>query len=401
MSTQDLTPPAAAATAPAAALATAAATCADCGAVLAGPYCHACGQPVKGTIRHLASVMADAADTLFNIDSRAFRTLLPLYLRPGFLTNEYLAGRRTRYVTPFRLFFFLCVAAFFAIQISGNVEFLDDLPGIDAGVSLEDIRSAQTPEDLAARTQRYVAALQAARDAAALSPRAAARLDAQITAVQAAAQERRTFLLARAQAITAGQPTPADPAARGEIRINGTVWQPTRESVRVAWLPAFVNERLFIAAQRAKDNLLIARREPSHLINGILAVLPQTMFVLMPLFALLLKLAYPFTRRLYMEHLMVALHSHAFAFLSLLLLVPVHLLADAMTARWPALGLPFGLVVAALWGWLVLYPLLMARKVYRQGWAMTLFKYCVVGSCYLVLLACGLSGAIVASLAFT
>lgn len=75
--------------------------CGNCGVPLQGPYCHACGQPVKGMIRHLASVMADIGDTLFNVDSRIFRTLVPLYLRPGFLTNEYLAGRRTlRHAVP-------------------------------------------------------------------------------------------------------------------------------------------------------------------------------------------------------------------------------------------------------------------------------------------------------------
>ena len=87
-----------------------------------GPYCYACGQPEKGMIRQLASVLSDVLDTVFNIDSRVFRSLLPLYFRPGYLTLEYFAGRRVRYVTPFRLFFFLCLVAFFAIQIALNLE---------------------------------------------------------------------------------------------------------------------------------------------------------------------------------------------------------------------------------------------------------------------------------------
>src|SRR3954449_11380141 len=91
--------------------------CANCGARMHGPYCYACGQPEKGMIRQLASVMSDVLDTIFNIDSRVFRSMFPLYFRPGFLTLEYFAGRRVRYVTPFRLFFFLCLIAFFAIQI--------------------------------------------------------------------------------------------------------------------------------------------------------------------------------------------------------------------------------------------------------------------------------------------
>src|SRR5215475_9205862 len=83
-------PPAQTAAAPAQA------QCANCGAPLLGPHCYACGQPVKGMVRHLSSILADAADTILNIDSRIFRTLGPLLVKPGYLTNEYLAGRRVR-----------------------------------------------------------------------------------------------------------------------------------------------------------------------------------------------------------------------------------------------------------------------------------------------------------------
>jgi len=97
--------------------------CANCGAELLGPHCYACGQPIKGMVRHLTSILADVADTVLNIDSRIFRTLKPLLLRPGYLTNEYLAGRRVRYVTPFRLYFFLSVIAFLVMQISLDATF--------------------------------------------------------------------------------------------------------------------------------------------------------------------------------------------------------------------------------------------------------------------------------------
>jgi hypothetical protein len=105
------------------------ARCGNCGAELCGPYCHVCGQPIKGAIRPLASLLHDMADTLLNLDSRIFRTLLPLLLRPGFLTNEYFAGRRVRYVTPFRLYFFLSVASFLLVQIN-----LDTTPDLTRSV---------------------------------------------------------------------------------------------------------------------------------------------------------------------------------------------------------------------------------------------------------------------------
>ena len=62
--------------------------CANCGAELHGKHCYACGQPVKGMIRPLSSMLHDVADTIFNIDSRIFRTLFPLYFRPGFFPTS-------------------------------------------------------------------------------------------------------------------------------------------------------------------------------------------------------------------------------------------------------------------------------------------------------------------------
>lgn len=42
--------------------------CANCGAELQGKHCYACGQPVKGMIRPLSSMLHDVADTILNID---------------------------------------------------------------------------------------------------------------------------------------------------------------------------------------------------------------------------------------------------------------------------------------------------------------------------------------------
>ncbi|HEX7324070.1 MAG TPA: DUF3667 domain-containing protein, partial [Rhodanobacteraceae bacterium] len=92
--------------------------CANCGAPLYGKYCYACGQPTEGLVRHFSSVAADAADSILNVDERLFRTLGPLYLRPGRLTLDYFAGKRARYVTPFRLVFFIAIIVFLAFQLT-------------------------------------------------------------------------------------------------------------------------------------------------------------------------------------------------------------------------------------------------------------------------------------------
>ena len=137
--------------------------CANCSAELLGAYCYSCGQPVKGMIRPLTSMMHDIADTIFNIDSRIFRTLWPLYVKPGYLSNEYFAGRRVRFVTPFRLYFFLSIAAFFAIQVwLGDVS----LTGVNIeGPNTASLSSAMTKEEVNARRDAKIADMEVARTA--------------------------------------------------------------------------------------------------------------------------------------------------------------------------------------------------------------------------------------------
>jgi hypothetical protein len=124
---------------------------------------------------------------------------------------------------------------------------------------------------------------------------------------------------------------------------------------------------------------------------------PQALFVVLPLFALLLKLAYAFKRRLYMEHLIVALHSHSFLCLSLLLLIALSALGDVELTPVAAVA---DFLFALVWLWIPIYLLLMQKRVYRQGWIMTLLKYLVIGVLYVWLLALGLVLTMLVSLIF-
>jgi hypothetical protein len=133
-------------------------------------------------------------------------------------------------------------------------------------------------------------------------------------------------------------------------------------------------------------------------VDALFNVLPQTLIVLMPLFALMLKVAYWFKRRLYMEHLIVALHSHSFISLALTLIISLSWLKDWLTPDhgfWNiVLGWGIGLTIA----WIPVYLLLMQKRVYGQGWPMTLIKFGVLGISYAVLISIGLVAAMLIGL---
>jgi hypothetical protein len=367
-------------------------TCPNCGAPAHGPFCYACGQSEKGMIRHLSEVMSDIADIVFNVDSRIFRSLWDLYLRPGYLTTEYLAGRRARYVTPFRLFFFLSIIAFFSMQMAVPEISPDD---IHLG-EYDSIQDAKTPEDVTKAANEAINALTIAKNVAKGSPDALKKIDARIEAVGESAAERIAELKETPVSAAAEKSPKKDNGP--EIRIFGEPWDPETNPLRVAWLSDGLNAKLNHTVEHMRDNVMSLKKDPQRLLAGYFSVLPQTLFVVMPLFAVLLKFFFLFKRRLYMEHLLVALHSHAFIFMSILIILGLGVLAGLAGDRtW--LAEPLGWLRTLAWIWLFLYLLLMQKRVYRQGWIMTSMKYCLIGISYSIVLGFALVCAGLVSLA--
>jgi Protein of unknown function (DUF3667) len=86
--------------------------CDNCGAAVTDKYCGSCGQrlePRVHSLRHFAQV---ALEDLTHADSRLWRTLAALMYQPGFLTREFFAGRRARYLPPVRLYLVLSLGFF-------------------------------------------------------------------------------------------------------------------------------------------------------------------------------------------------------------------------------------------------------------------------------------------------
>ena len=86
--------------------------CKNCNSELLGIYCSECGQ--KNTeLLSVKVIVKELTDNVFSFDSRFFITLKYLMIKPGFLTKEYWAGRRTTYLPPLRMYLVLSVLYFF------------------------------------------------------------------------------------------------------------------------------------------------------------------------------------------------------------------------------------------------------------------------------------------------
>ncbi|MCZ8061632.1 DUF3667 domain-containing protein [Silanimonas sp.] len=376
--------------------------CRNCGSPLYGEHCYACGQPTKGLVRHFSSILGDVADTIFNIDGRLLRTLPALLLKPGFLTREYIEGHRVRYVSPVRLFVFLCIGTFFAAKLATpSFEIGRDdavrVAGTDAVVldpdGNEGFEEIDTVEGVEARMAEVRAEFAASRKESEGVPGMRSVLDATEKQVEAAAAARIAEL--RASEGDGGAPATRESSPgfsvdensdTPDINFNGKPWDAETNPLVIESLPDGVNRWLNTQIGHVPQNWKRVREDPDLLRNAFYSALPTALFVLVPVFALLLKILYVYQRRLYMEHLVSALHGHAFVCAMLLVLM-------AMTSFESLLGSPAWLAAPMGWlewlalAWIPAYLWLHLKRVHGQGWFATSLNFAILGFAEILLLS--------------
>jgi len=94
--------------------------CKNCGALLNGRYCAYCGQVADVRVAGMGELISDFLGDVWDFDSRLWRSMVPLLVRPGQLTVDYLEGRRQRYVPPLRLYVMLSLTFFVLASLIGS-----------------------------------------------------------------------------------------------------------------------------------------------------------------------------------------------------------------------------------------------------------------------------------------
>lgn len=351
--------------------------CDNCHAPLQGPFCHQCGQPEKTPVRDLVALSTDAFDYLFDVDSRLYKTLRDLFLRPGKLTQAYLQGQRMSFIRPMRIYLAMSALLFIVVSSVSEMDVEVDATG-DVKIGMV----APTADEQA--------------DAAATTAPATPTAPEDVSAPATTAPTE------------VGKPTePASEPSKEKEEdakddddfdltfFGNEPWHRTDNPLVFSWLPDFVNERINDYIALAKANVKLAKEDPKRLGHSFLRVLPQSMFILLPAFALLLKLVLVFKRRLYMEHLMVAVHSHTFIYMGVVLAIVFSEIAERWPAGWTN---PWWLLMGLTIAWIPLNLYLTQKRVYRQHWLGAMISYSIIGTLYLMLFSFTALGALVMSL---
>ncbi|PYL50930.1 MAG: hypothetical protein DMF32_02720 [Verrucomicrobia bacterium] len=331
--------------------------CENCGAELQGHWCAKCGQPAIEYRRSFRHVVADLLNEFLNWDSKFFTTIALLILKPWRLTNEFLAGKRVRYVNPLRLY----------------------LLAVNYGAKGIRIDPTKFPEEKRAKVAAAIADKRGEIEAE-------LRKDNLTPEQRQKVQKALDYLTKPSATITptteeTASPTPAPSAS------------PTAESHQQSYGP--VADRPFVVFDNAKSTTPFERwiegrakeKMGEHgtkmglFISTLFSNLPYMMLCCIPLFALVLKLLYIRGRIFYIDHLIYALHIHSFFYAGIMLIV----LATIGVTRFGP-GAIAGWLIALLWIAFVTQIFLSIRYVYRQGWFFSIFKFIFGGFVYLMVL---------------
>jgi hypothetical protein len=326
-------------------------TCLNCGRIVEERYCTHCGQEnlePKETVGHL---VGHFFEDLTHFDGKFFVTVKDLILRPGFLTREYVAGRRMTYLNPIRMYIFIS-AMFFLALFAGSEENAEPQETAAHSVNVfrqqlaDSLRTAKTDslhkaynDTLANRLD--TGKIKAHGESLGLnySSRGTVTIDI---------EENKYNTVREFDSIQRSLPDTA--------REHGLMWWIGRNDVR----------------QKEKHG----GRSKLHLEVDVRHDIPKIMFVLLPLFALYVGWFYDRKKYYYVNHAIFSVHFHSFAFLLFLFLL---ILSWLIPGDWA------GIVLAAISPIpLFIYLVAALHRMYGQSLGLSLLKGLAISVLYVV-----------------
>jgi hypothetical protein len=353
-------------------------------------FCPSCGQSNTDNNVTFWVLIKEFVDNYLGIDSKMAHSFLPFLLRPGKLTNRFQAGQIKHFIHPIRLYFVLSLLYFFVISylLSGiNFSSIDeennkkfggttDLASLVEGDrfrQLSDSVKINLIPDSLRTNYNSISSFKVLYDSlqSNLDKDFLDELEIDVEGVKAPSKSDERFMekahrLARDKKVT-------DAAFMDSISSN------------------FNGDGIMLFSGINKDHFNQQVRKVFENDEGfkgfVLGNLPFMMFILIPLFAGVLKLIYVRRKHLFIKHLVHALHVHAFAYfiyaLGLLIMFKLftpQVFPNMNHETWR------GVLAAIMFVGVSTYVYISFLRTYEQGWFKTLFKFNIVGFIYVIFL---------------
>jgi hypothetical protein len=305
--------------------------CSNCYHPVDGKFCTNCGQSAKDFHRPFLSVVSESLGDALSLDNKFFHTLVPLFVRPGYLTKEFMRGRRARYTPPFRLYLFLTFFAFLLLSHNHKPETDSEKNLTFQNSEGEDVEVLSLFENM---------------------------IDEDMS---------------NADSLVGNSGFKND-----FIRINS---DSKLESDTISPpIDIKAGHELLSQNKALKKIFDMWRLNPALMLDNAFKKLSQTLLLVLPIFALFLALFYIRRKYYLLEHLLISLNFHSFIFL--VVIVSELLIMTGVKAIYPFAFYLYLLIPLQLF--------LALKFYYRQSWFKTLIKFLMLSFFYNILLVSGI-----------
>lgn len=337
--------------------------CLNCDTKLQDLYCHHCGQKDIPRRRTLGELIENFIGSFYSFESKFFRTVKFLLLKPGFLPVEYTAGKRESYYHPARAYVFISFV-FFLLFFS-----LPDDDEEDKPLTKKDEAEFNRGMD-----EMRKGLYQAGLDSAVVDSiyRASVVDSTEVDLVYVPGKEKPIVKKKNKNSFNLGD---IDYKTFAEY---DSAQSALPENERDGWFIRMVNRRAIELNDKYKDDNS-GKKFSEDFSEAFSSQFSTVLFYLLPVFALLFKLLYVRRDYFYAEHLVFAIFYYNFFYLA----ASVYMLIALI----PIMGSITNFFLAL---WMIAYLPIAMKRMYKQSWRKTIFKFALFAFLFMICLSVGM-----------
>jgi Protein of unknown function (DUF3667) len=317
-------------------------SCLNCNATINGRYCSICGQENLEPQESVWHLIVHFFNDITHFDGKFFSSVKYVVTKPGFLSSEYVAGRRMSYLNPVRFYVFTSFI-FFLILFSFFVK-EEDLKLEEKDVA---VMSAQDSIKLKESLKGLDTTL----------PKSIFKNGKISSIIDSAKKNNRND--------TINFLGPSKYRDRKEFDSLDKLGL-----VKEGFLKRGLIDKQFHLKEKYGNDKV---KTLNALVDAILHLIPQILFLTLPFFALILKLLYlRRTKYYYVAHIIFTIHFYIFVYIQILLINFVSKIAELTHLAWLY-------DVSIVLGLLIFFYMYKAmRNFYEQGRWKTLLKLSIL-----------------------
>ncbi len=338
--------------------------CLNCNAIVAGRYCQVCGQENIETGETFGHLAGHFIGDIFHFDGMFFSTAKSLLFKPGFLTHEYVRGRRASYLNPIKMYVFVSAIFFlFFLTVYHSVLTIsatnNDKEKTAAAVlrELEDnkkeiensLKEDGTPTWVKSRVKNSLQ-----------------QLNTDIALLQKDSAKKFQVL---ADLSSASKFSTKNYTSQKEY---DSVQKTLPHSLQDNWIEQKFQRKKIDNDNKFRSN---ANEEVNTLVESFFHHFPQMLFISLPLFALILQLLYIRRKQFYYaNHIIYTVHLYCALFVFLFIILAISSVSKIHYLGW-SIWINVIVFLYLLW-----YTYQALRVYYGQGTGKTILKWLLLNT---------------------